>query len=325
MLCIYNENTIPYYNLASEEYLLKNSKEEYFMLWRNSPCIVIGKNQNTLSEINKEYVDENNIKVVRRLSGGGAVFHDLGNINFTFISNEKNSFQDFKRFTYPIIKALNSLEINASFTGRNDLTIDDKKFSGNAQYCYRDRILHHGTLLYSANVNNLSSALNVNRKKFRDKSVKSVVSRVTNISSHMKNPMAIEDFILYLMKEVINDLVNSKLYSFSKEEDESIKKLALDKYSTWEWNFGFSPKFSYTNEFKYLGGLIEFNCNIDKGIIREPKFFGDFFGRHDISEIESAIEGSLYKEEAVLNILKSFDLNDYFYNISLEEIIKLIF
>ena len=191
MLCIYNKNTNPYFNLACEEYILKEFNEECFMLWRNSPCIVVGKNQNTLSEINKDYVDKNNITIVRRLSGGGAVFHDLGNINFTFISNQKETFNDFKRFTVPIIDALKQLNVNAEFSGRNDLTIDGKKFSGNAQYCYKNRVLHHGTLLFSANVKDISQSLNVKEKKFEGKAVKSVKSRVTNISSHLKSPMKV--------------------------------------------------------------------------------------------------------------------------------------
>ncbi|HBX47448.1 MAG TPA: lipoate--protein ligase [Clostridiaceae bacterium] len=325
MLCIYNKNTNPYFNLACEEYILKEFNEECFMLWRNSPCIVVGKNQNTLSEINKDYVDKNNITIVRRLSGGGAVFHDLGNINFTFISNQKETFNDFKRFTVPIIDALKQLNVNAEFSGRNDLTIDGKKFSGNAQYCYKNRVLHHGTLLFSANVKDISQSLNVKEKKFEGKAVKSVKSRVTNISSHLKSPMKVEEFIEFLMNYVVNNYAESKLYTLTEEDIKNIGKLADEKYSTWEWNYGSSPKYSYKNEMKCKGGLIEFNCNIEKGYIKDAKFFGDFFGIYDVSDIETALKGTKYTEDAVRNTLSKFNIENYFSSISLEQILKLMF
>ena len=191
MLLINNTSTNAYFNLAMEEYFLKNTTEDVFMLWRNESAIIVGKNQNTLSEINYEYVKENNIKVVRRQSGGGAVFHDLGNINFTFISCNDNSFSDFKRFTMPIIECLEDLNIHAEFSGRNDLLIDNQKFSGNAQYNYKNKVMHHGTLLFSSQINDLSSALKVKPSKFEGKGVKSVKSRVTNISNHLKKSMTI--------------------------------------------------------------------------------------------------------------------------------------
>ncbi|MDV3429453.1 MAG: lipoate--protein ligase [Bacillota bacterium] len=324
MLCLYNKNTDPYFNLACEEYLLKSFDEEFFMLWRNSPCVVIGKTQNALSEINREYVKENNITIVRRLSGGGAVFHDLGNINFTFISSKKESFNDFKRFTMPIIDALNNLGINAEFSGRNDLTIDDKKFSGNAQYCYKDRVLHHGTLLFSSNVSDISKSLKVNEKKFEGKAVKSVKSRVTNISSHLKSKMEVTEFIEFLMNYVLNSMDNSKSYQLTSDDINKIEKLKSEKYSTYEWNFGTSPKYSFRNEMKYAGGLIEFNCNVEKGFIKEAKFFGDFFGRFDVSDVEKALIGILYTEDDLRSTLLKLNLDNYFYNISADDLIKLM-
>lgn len=324
MLCLYNKNTDPYFNLACEEYLLKSFDEEFFMLWRNSPCVVIGKNQNALSEINREYVKENNITIVRRLSGGGAVFHDLGNINFTFISSKKDSFNDFKRFTMPIIDALNNLGINAEFSGRNDLTIDDKKFSGNAQYCYKDRVLHHGTLLFSSNVSDISKSLKVNEKKFEGKAVKSVKSRVTNISSHLKSKMEVTEFIEFLMNYVLNSMDNSKSYQLTFDNINKIEKLKSEKYSTYEWNFGTSPKYSFRNEMKYDGGLIEFNCNVEKGFIKEAKFFGDFFGRFDVSDVEKALIGIIYTEDDLRSTLLKLNLDNYFYNISADDLIKLM-
>ena len=191
MLLIYNEKTNPFFNLAMEEYFLKNFDEDIFILWRNESSVIVGKNQNTLSEINLDYIKENSIPVVRRQSGGGAVFHDLGNINFTFIASNNDNFSDFKRFTTPIIELLKTLDINAKFSGRNDLLIDGCKFSGNAQYNYKNKVMHHCTLLFSSQISDMSNALKVKPIKFEGKSIKSVKARVTNISEHLKVPMDI--------------------------------------------------------------------------------------------------------------------------------------
>ena len=242
MLLINNTNTNAYFNLAMEEYFLKNTNEDIFLLWQNENSIIVGKNQNTLSEINYDYVKENNIKVVRRLSGGGAVFHDLGNINFTFISCNDNSFSDFKKFTMPIVEALKELNVHAEFSGRNDLLIDGQKFSGNAQYNYKNKVMHHGTLLFSSEINDLSNALKVKPSKFQGKSVKSVKSRVTNISSHLDKEMTVLEFKDYLMDFINKRDENSHFYELNDKDIESINKLVEEKYSTWEWNFGYSPK-----------------------------------------------------------------------------------
>ena len=184
MLCVNNIYTDPYFNMAMEEYFLKNFTENIFILWRNEPAVIVGKHQNSLAEINVDYVTEKGIKVVRRLTGGGAVFHDLGNINFTFIEN--GSKPDFQKFTRPILDVLIDLGVDARFEGRNDLTIGGRKFSGNAIAVWKNRTLEHGTLLFSAVMEDLSGALKVNPLKFEDKAVKSTRSRVTNISEHLK-------------------------------------------------------------------------------------------------------------------------------------------
>lgn len=326
MLYINNNSTNPYFNLAAEEYILKEKNDECFMLWRNEPCIVIGKNQNTLSEINIDYVKKNNITVVRRLSGGGAVFHDLGNLNFTFIVNDKeDSFTNFKKFTQPIIEVLKGLNVHAEFSGRNDLTIEGKKFSGNAQYNYKNRVLHHGTLLFSSNMSDISGALKVKPIKFEGKGVKSVVSRVTNISEHLTAPLGIIEF-----KDLIMDYIKSinsgkDLYEFTEKDLDIINKMKNEKYSTWDWNFGSSPKYSFTNQRKYIGGNVEFNLNVEKGIIKEVRLFGDFFGKCDVSNIEKVLTGVKHSEEDIRKALSRFDINDYFANISVEDLISGMF
>lgn len=318
MLLINNTSTNAYFNLAMEEYFLKNTNEDIFMLWRNESAIIVGKNQNTLSEINYEYVKENKIKVVRRQSGGGAVFHDLGNINFTFISCNDNSFSDFKRFTMPIIDALKNLNIQAEFSGRNDLLIDNQKFSGNAQYNYKNKVMHHGTLLFSSEINDLSSALKVKPSKFIGKSVKSVKSRVTNIANHLEQDMTVLEFKNYLMNFINSKYENNCLYQLSEEDVNEINKLVEEKYNTWQWNFGHSPKYALNNEIKYPGGNIEFSLNVEKGLIKEIKFFGDFFGKKDVSYIEDLLKNTNHNEASIRSILNNIDINNYFLNCDID-------
>lgn len=322
MLLINNTNTNAYFNLAMEEYFLKNTNEDIFLLWQNENSIIVGKNQNTLSEINYDYVKENNIKVVRRLSGGGAVFHDLGNINFTFISCNDNSFSDFKKFTMPIVEALKELNVHAEFSGRNDLLIDGQKFSGNAQYNYKNKVMHHGTLLFSSEINDLSNALKVKPSKFQGKSVKSVKSRVTNISSHLDKKMTVLEFKDYLMDFINKRDENSHFYELNDKDVESINKLVEEKYSTWEWNFGYSPKYSLNNELKYPGGNVEFSLDVHDGLIKDIKFFGDFFGKEDISFIENKLRNVKHNEYSIKSALEDVDINNYFLNCNIDILIS---
>ncbi len=326
MLYIKNSSTNPYFNLAAEEYILKEKNDECFMLWRNEPCIVIGKNQNTLSEINVDYVKENDITVVRRLSGGGAVFHDLGNINFTFIVNDKeDSFTNFKKFTDPIIEVLKILNVNAEFSGRNDLTIDGRKFSGNAQYNYKNRVLHHGTLLFSSDMTDLSKALKVKPIKFEGKGVKSVVSRVTNISEHLKSPLNVMEFMDLIMNHIMNTGNGQDIYDFTADDIKRINSMKDEKYSTWDWNYGNSPKYSFSSTRKFPGGNVEFNLNVDRGIIKEIRLFGDYFGKCDVSEIEKALTGVKHSEEDIRIVLSKYNINNYFSNINIDDLIEGMF
>ncbi|HOQ49218.1 MAG TPA: biotin/lipoate A/B protein ligase family protein, partial [Candidatus Kapabacteria bacterium] len=244
MLCILNNSTEPYFNLAAEEYFFNNFSENIFMLWRNSPAIIVGKHQNTLAEINYDYVKENNIKVVRRMTGGGAVFHDLGNINFTFIeTGESEKLVDFRKYVQPILDILLKLGVNAKFEGRNDLTIDGKKFSGNAEHVYKNRILHHGTILFPAKMSDLSQALNVKDVKY---TVKSVRSRVTNVSEHLQTPLTVLEFINLVFNHILEMYEDAKIYEITEEDIKKINELVEKKYSTWEWNFGYSPEYNFS-------------------------------------------------------------------------------
>ncbi len=326
MFCITHPNTDPYFNLAAEEYVLKNFSQNCFMLWRNENAIIVGKHQNTLAEINVDYVKEKQIKVVRRLSGGGAVFHDLGNLNFTFIMNgHEGDLVDFRKYTLPIIEVLQKLDINARFEGRNDLTIEGKKFSGNAEHVYKNRVLHHGTLLFSSVMNDLHLALKVNPLKYQDKAVKSVRSRVTNISGHLKSSLQVSDFRDMILEHIMETFENCTLYEFTDHDLQQINHLVETKYSTWEWNFGYSPKYDLNKSVKTNGGFIEFHLNVQQGMITELKIYGDFFNKMDIVHIEELLKNTPHNEPLILEKLQEISFNQYFHNITPEEFVAGLF
>lgn len=329
MLCIDNQSIEPYFNQAVEEYFLKNSDENIFMLWRNDNAIIVGKHQNTLAEINVDNVKEREIKVVRRLTGGGAVFHDLGNVNYTFIMGygAEGAKVDFKKYNQPIIDVLANLGVKAHFSGRNDILIDDQKFSGNAEHIYhqKQRVLHHGTLLYASNVKDISDALKVNPLKFEGKARKSVVSRVTNISSHLKEDIGVEAFRQRVMMHITKLYPDAVPYTLTETDKREIQKLADEKYSTWEWNYGYSPKYGLKKGVKTNGGHVEVHLNVDKGLITDLDVFGDFFVNRDIEPLVESLKGVEHREDAVLAKLKEMQSSSYFNNISEEELLEAFF
>lgn len=326
MRYIDNNCTDPYFNLALEEYLLREVNGEYFVLWRDEPCIVVGKNQNTLSEINEEYIKKHDIKVVRRQSGGGAVFHDLGNLNFTFIvEDDGKKFNDFKTFVIPIIGVLNELGVKAEFSGRNDLLIDGKKFSGNAQCKYKNRVMHHGTLLFSSDIVNLSDALISKPIKFSDKAVKSVSSRITNISEHLQESFSVIDFKNKIFEYIGREEKDKVITTLDNEEIEAVKNLVKTKYETWQWNFGQSPKYNFYNEKKLSAGTIELSIDVEKGIMQHIRIFGDFFGEGNIEDIEKALIGKKHNTEEIQGVIDNINIKNYFGNIDKEDFLELFF
>lgn len=326
MLCIKHHSTDAYFNIATDEFIFKHLKEDCFMLWRNDNAIIVGKHQNSNAEINVEYVKEKGIKVVRRLSGGGAVYHDLGNLNFSFTrTGDSDEMVDFQRYTKPILEVLRSLGVNAKFEGRNDLTIDGKKFSGNAEHVVKNKILHHGTLLFSSEMKDISGALKVNPLKYQGRAVKSVPNRVTNISEHLDEKITLDEFTDKIMDHITSTFEDAKMYEFTEEDLKKIQELRDTKYSTWEWNFGYSPEYNFRNGARTPGGTIEMNLNVEKGIITDVKIYGDFFHIKDIEPIERALEGTRHDEKAIRNVLQEFDLKEYFSNISEDDLVSVMF
>ena len=327
MLCIYHESVDPYFNVAADEYILKYLKDDCFMLWRNDNAIIVGKFQNTLAEINYDYVKEHHISVVRRLSGGGAVYHDLGNLNFTFTQSGKDTnLSDFEKYTQPIIDVLQELGVHAEFKGKNDIMIDGLKISGNAEHIYRNKILHHGTLLFSSKMKDVSESLRIHPIKYIHKAVKSVPKRVTNISDHLKVPMTLEDFTQKLMNHVLNTFPDARLYEFTEEDKKAIRKLRDEKYATNEWNFGRSPKYNFKRAIRSNGGVLEMNLDVEKGgLIKHAKIYGDFFSERGTEDVENILIGLLHDEQSIKNALSKLPLDKYFKNISLDELMVAMF
>lgn len=327
MINVINNSNEPYFNLALEEYFVKykNFDEDILILWQNNPVIVIGKNQNAYEELNISYVDSNNIKVVRRLSGGGAVYHDAGNLNFTIIENNANIHRnDFSFFSLPVVVCLEKLGVKATFSGRNDILIEEKKFSGNAQYFHKNKLLHHGTLLFSSDLTVLSSALNVNKEKYESKGVKSVKSRVTNIGDYLDKKILLNEFKALLIEGIFEDRKEPiKNYSLTDEDINEINKLVSTKYGTWDWNFGKSPKFNYKKEMRFPAGGVSVNINVVEGFIKDLKIYGDYFEESPVEELEKLFLNKKFDEVELRNIVNSIDVSNYILKLNNEDFIKL--
>ncbi|KYG32454.1 lipoate--protein ligase [Alkalihalobacillus trypoxylicola] len=329
MKFIDNQNiTDPRINLAIEEYALKNLDPEhtYLLFYVNEPSIIIGKNQNTIEEINIDYVNENDLHVVRRLSGGGAVYHDLGNLNFSFITKDDgNSFHNFKKFTEPVVQALNELGVEAKLSGRNDLHVGERKISGNAQFSTKGRMFSHGTLMLSSEIENVVSALKVKDEKIRSKGIKSIRSRVANIEEFLNQPLSVDELKSKLIQSIFGSSENIPKVDLTEKDWEEIDKISEKRYRNWDWNYGKSPAFDLQRSQRFSVGSIDIRLNVKKGKITDCKIFGDFFGVGDVAELEQRLIGVKHEKEALNQLFSNVNISHYFGALSKEELLSLFY
>lgn len=322
--------TDPQINLAIEEYILENfgEKDTYLLFYVNKPSIIIGRNQNTIEEINTEYVDKNGIKVVRRLSGGGAVYHDEQNLNFSFITKDDgNSFQNFAKFTEPMVQALNKLGVPAEMQGRNDLAVKGRKISGNAMFSTRGRMFSHGTLMLDSEIENVVSALKVRKEKIESKGIKSIRSRVANISEFLEEKITMDEFKELILRHVfdVSDVKDVPRYELTEEDWKKINQISEERYQQWDWNYGKSPAFNIQVSHKFPAGLVDVRLDVKKGVIENCKIYGDFFGIGSVQVIEDKLTGVRHERKAIEEALSGVDIPHYLGKISKDEFINLIY
>lgn len=333
---IFVPNTIhdPKINLAIETFLLQEMKidEPILLFYINEPSIIIGRNQNTIEEINQDYVEEKGIHVVRRLSGGGAVYHDFGNLNFSFIMpDDGNSFRDFAKVTKPIIQALHELGVTgAELKGRNDLVIGDKKFSGNAMYATNGRMFAHGTIMFDSEIDEVVNALKVRADKIASKGIKSIRSRVTNIKPFLDEnhkSMNTDDFAQAILFKIfgVDSMDEIKTYILTEEDWKKVHEISDKYYANWEWNYGKSPKFELERRKRFSIGSVEMKLNVQKGAISEIRIHGDFFGLGEIKDVEDQLTGVKYEKDALKAAIDKIDIGKYFGNITSDDLLELIY
>ena len=321
--------TDPQINLAIEEYVLRTmdiDEDSFLLFYINAPSIIIGKNQNTIEEIDTDYVEANGIKVVRRLSGGGAVYHDLGNLNYSFITKDDGeSFRNFKKFTEPVVQALEKLGVKAELIGRNDLLVEGRKISGNAQFSTQGRMFSHGTLMFDTEIDTVVSALKVRKDKIESKGIKSIRSRVANISEFLEEPMTIEELRLEVLKSIFDGEENIKYKELTEEDWANIHELSKERYANWDWNYGKSPKFNMQHSHRFPVGSIDVRLQVNKGMIEDIAIFGDFFGVGEIEVIHELLRGVQYNRQSILEALAEVDVPTYLGGITSEEFVQLIY
>ena len=330
MKYIVNNSHDPEYNMAFEEYCFRNlplENEEYVFLWSNSPTILLGKNQNTYQEINEKYINENGIKVVRRITGGGAIYQDLENLNFSFVTKTKgNEKIDFKKYYIPIVNALKKIGVDAELSGRNDVTIEGQKCIGASQSVWQGRVLSDGSILFNVEMDALSKALTVRKEKLESKGVKSVRSRVTNIKPYLKRDITVDEFKDELLKAIF-EVENQEPveYKLSEEELKGVMKIYEERFSRKEWNYGASPKAEYSHYERFPIGSIEVFFNVENMKINSLKIHGDFFGTADKAELEEFLNGCEYSENVLTEKLRNTDLAPYFGNLEKKDFIGMFF
>lgn len=324
MIYIETGSTDPYFNFGLEYYLIteKMFQEPVFLFWQTNPTLMVGKYQNTLEEINLPYANEHQLNIVRRMSGGGTIYTDMGGFQFTFIIPSQSEEISFSEYITPVIDALHEMGIpGAGFNGRNDLVIDGKKFSGNAQYLYNGFTLHHGSLLFNTDIEQMVQSTTVDSYKIISKGIKSVHERVTNISEHLPSPMPPAEF----KQRMINSIMGGPDYSFytlTNEDCKRIHELALQKFQNWDAIYGRNPKCTLSKTGHFAGGNVKINLDITHGIINDCTIHGDFFGTLDTDALCQALSGTKYERQSLANTIAPFDIEHGLYKITREDFLN---
>jgi lipoate-protein ligase A len=331
MLFVHNDDiNDPRINLAIEEFLLRNLSSEgpILLFYINEPSVIIGRNQNTLEEIDPDYIKEHNIRVVRRLSGGGAVYHDLGNLNFSFITAAKEELHNFAKFTEPVVGALNRIGVEAELRGKSDIFAGEKKISGNAQYSTNKGMFSHGTLLFDTNIEQMLKALNPRQVKVESKAVQSVRNFVTNIRELLPADSA-DSFTIFDLKQAILDEIFGRqglsIYKLTEADWVKIDQISAERYYRWHWNYGHSPKFNVQKSENFPVGKIDVRIDVDEGRIKGLKIFGNFEGKEYIGGLENLLVGVQYEPEALAAALEGEDIRPYFGELEKEAFLKLVY
>ena len=322
MLTVRNVSNDPFYNQAFEEYVYETFRDDdVFLLWKNTPAVVVGSYQNICREVHVEALRQRGIPVVRRISGGGTVYHDLGNVNYTYIVRA-NGTVDYDAVLSPVIAALNAIGVPARKNRTCDIAIGDLKISGSAQYRLGDCIVHHGTLLFDTDIEQMVASTTVDSYKITSKSIKSVRDRVTNISEHLPVPMDAETFKETMVRHIMNGSTDT--YTVTPEDDARIREIAGEQFQSWERIFGRRPKFTIDRTGRFAGGKVQFKLDVQKGRIRDAAVYGDFFSTLDADALCAALMGCPYERGAVLAALRSHGIDGAVYRISAEELASVV-
>lgn len=315
------------WNLALEQYVFDAlpRDRDYLLLWRNENAIIIGKHQNTAAEINAPYVEEKGIQVVRRLSGGGAVYHDLGNLNFTFITDAPEGGDlDFGRFCRPVVALLRQLGAEAELSGRNDMTVAGQKFSGNSQYMRAGRVMHHGTILFDSDLDAVGLALQSHPEKFQDKATRSVRSRVTNVRPHLCRDMDMAEFRALLLSALREGGPHEAL-TLTAADEAAIDELRRTRYAAWQWNYGYSPRCTAVKTARIPGcGTVEAYVDIEEGVIQSAELRGDFFSPHGVEPLTERLRGVRCRSDAIAEVLAELDVGSCVAGLTAEQLTELL-
>ena len=306
MFILDSPSTDPYFNIAAEEYLLKETDNDFAFIYVNDPCIIIGKHQNAYAEMNLPYILEKDIPVVRRISGGGTVWHDPGNVNFSFILNgEEGQLVNFREYATPVLTYLQNLQVPAEFGSRNEILVEGKKISGNAEHIYRNRVLHHGTLLFSSDLEAVQSALRTEPGKYKDRAVQSVRSRVANVLDFLEPKASVSAFRNDLIVHLSRSFERSEGYELNETEMERIRELVSQKYSTWNWNIGYSPRYRMNRTIDWNGNPVIIHLKVDKGKIISIRIQSDSPDRELFDQVAGILSGVDHEPRKIREIISS--------------------